>query len=92
MSNTKQTNSEFLTELMEYSQSGAMMQMVIMQALVTYTDNMIADEQAFLKQMENHPMISGPGWMRAVKELHTALEKRMPSPKKASKKVDPSTN
>lgn len=88
MSNT--TNTEFLTELMEYSNSGAMMQLVVMQALITYTENTIRDEQRFLEQMKNHPMISGEGWMRTVKELHAKLEERMPSSKKASKKTDSS--
>lgn len=82
---SNKSNTEFLTELMEYSPSGAMMQLVVMQALISYCDKLISEEDLFLKMMEKNPMISGPAWMAAVKELHAKLEERMPSPKKASK-------
>lgn len=77
-----ESNSEFLTRLMEFSNSGAMMQMVIMQALIDYTEKLTTNRAGFLKAMEKNQMISGEGWMAAVDELKAEIDRRMPPSKK----------
>jgi hypothetical protein len=69
------TNTEFVTELMEYSKHGALMQLFIIDALIKHSDRVVEHEAEVLQVMENS-MIHGPAWVGCAKELKKALENR----------------
>lgn len=65
----RETNVEFLTRLMEESRSGPIAQLVIITAIEHYLDAVLADVEAFKKDMAGNPIISPEGWVRACTEL-----------------------
>lgn len=73
-----ETNIEFVTRLME--NPNPMMQMVIIQALITYAEHAVKNEAELLKSMERS-MIHGPSWVKCCKELKSELDKKYPNGK-----------
>lgn len=70
-----ETNVEFVTRLMEYSENGAMAQLVVIQALDYYTKKVIEQEAEVLESMKDS-MIDGPAWVRTCKEIQRKLDAR----------------
>jgi hypothetical protein len=69
------SNTEFVTELMEYSEHGALMQLFVLDALIKHSDMIVQREDQVLEQMKDH-MIHGPAWVACAKELQKKLNKR----------------
>ena len=68
----KETNTQFLNRMMDYSRFGAMTQLVVLHAIRYYCEVILKDPEAVLCSMEDHP-ISGDAWVGAVKELSREL-------------------
>lgn len=72
------TNIEKITDIMEYSETGAMAQVVVMCALEQYVDQVLDfDKEDFLAEW-NGPggpgtMISGVAWYKACEEIKKKL-------------------
>ena len=66
------TNTEFVSHLMEFSKSGAMMQLFILIAIEKYAEQCIEAGPAVF----NTPMLSGEGWIRAATEAKASIEAR----------------
>ncbi len=81
---TKETNVQFLTRMMECADCGPMMQLFITQAMITYTEHCLTNEEALKKSMENG-WINPESWMVAARELKKELDLRMPPPKASTK-------
>lgn len=75
MSGRNQSNTQFVTELMEYARTGAMVQCVVMTALEHYTAEVLANEKQIIADMR-HSMISGEAWVAACREVAEALKAR----------------
>lgn len=68
----RETNTEFLTRVMEFSRSGALMQAFILHGLDAF-----ARRVAALKPSEcETTMVSGTAWHRCATELKAELEER----------------
>lgn len=67
------SNVELITEIMSFG--SPMKQLVVMDALYKYCEQMIANEKAVLKSMEGG-MVYGPAWMGAVKDIKKAIDER----------------
>ena len=71
----EQSNIEFLCDVMNYSQHGAMMQMFVMEALRRYADQCVEGEQEILEGMEG-TMFSGPAWVGCAKEIQEKMREK----------------
>lgn len=69
----KKTNIQALKGIMEYSQYGALAQIMVFQALDQFTKVLIADEEKVLKDMENG-FVYGPSWVGVAKEIKSKLD------------------
>ncbi|PIF73740.1 hypothetical protein CLU95_0839 [Variovorax sp. 54] len=68
----RSTNVEFVTELMEFSAHGALIQAFVMQALEQYAMRVAAmDPQAL-----DTPMVSGHAWHGCAVEVRAKLAER----------------
>jgi hypothetical protein len=70
-----QTNTEFLTEQMEFSRYGAVMQMFILTALEKYSQQVIRAGETDPEFMVNS-FVSGVAWIKCAKELIENLDTR----------------
>lgn len=73
MSPSKQTNVEFITDVMEHSRQGPLMQAVIIEAVAKYAENVIARRDEVLKAMEQ-TMVHGPAWIACCEELKKRVD------------------
>ena len=64
----RKTNVEFITDLMEFSQHGAMMQAFVMNAIEQYA------QQAMVERLPDKGFISPDLWQAIAKELLDKLE------------------
>ncbi|MDP9881100.1 hypothetical protein J2W25_005172 [Variovorax boronicumulans] len=67
------TNVEFVTELMEFSDHGALIQAFVMQALEQYARRVAAMDPEAL----DTPMVSGHAWHGCALEVLQKLEQRL---------------
>ncbi|MCY1228384.1 hypothetical protein D9M72_406950 [compost metagenome] len=67
------TNVEFVTELMEYSAHGALIQAFVMQALEQYAQRVAAMDPEAL----DTPMVSGHAWHGCAVEVRDKLAGRL---------------
>ncbi|GER21375.1 hypothetical protein [Variovorax boronicumulans] len=67
------TNVEFVTELMEYSAHGALIQAFVMQALEQYAKRVAEADPAAL----DTPMVSGRAWHGCAVEVRDRLARRL---------------
>lgn len=72
MSTNAKTNVEFITHLMEYSRTGAIMQLFVIGALDVYSRATIANPP---KEIMNGS-INADAWLAAAKEVDAALRDR----------------
>lgn len=68
-----ESNVEFLSRVMSFG--SPMKQLVVMDAIHKYCEQMIANEPAVLESMKDS-MIYGPAWMSAIKEIQKELNER----------------
>jgi len=71
----RQTNIEFISHIMDYSKSGAMMQLFIMHAIEAQSDRVVADRKKVIENMKDG-FISGEAWVECAKELQDLLDDR----------------
>ena len=69
------TNTEFVTRLMEYSKTGVMSQLFIMNAIEKVARSTVDNADDLIKDMENS-FISGEAWVAAAREILDELEAR----------------
>ena len=69
------TNAETIAELMEFSKSGPIVQLFIMDALAKHADvvGALTDEQA-VEQIGNNGFINALAWRDAAKEVKATLD------------------
>jgi len=67
---TYETNTELVTRMMEYSPTGALSQIFIIEAISRYA-KLVAE----LPPMD-HPMINGEAWKRTAEFIQKELENR----------------
>jgi hypothetical protein len=67
-----QTNVEFVTNLMEFSRYGGLVQVFVIQALDQYSKRVSEADPATL----NNGFISGEAWVGIAKEIQRKLEER----------------
>ena len=72
---TRETNTEFVTRIMECSVSGAMMQLVVLQALGYYADTVLSDPEAIRASMKDS-FIHPDAWIRCCEELQAELKQK----------------
>lgn len=77
--NTPESNTQFLTRLMEFSSTGAMSQLVILTGIEHYVDAVLADPVKFKESMKDNDFISAEGWLRACREIKRDFETRRSS-------------
>lgn len=69
----QQTNVEFVTELMEYSRYGALIQAFVISAIDNYSGRVAA-----MPAMEfDNPMINGSAWHGCAVEIQRKLKERL---------------
>ncbi|MEH2517420.1 hypothetical protein V1279_002993 [Bradyrhizobium sp. AZCC 1610] len=71
--NQPETNVEFVTRLMEFSNYGALAQIFVIEALRRWSD-LVADAEP---AKVDSPMISGHAWVGVAKEIKAKLEERV---------------
>jgi hypothetical protein len=71
--NQPETNVEFVTRLMEFSNYGALAQIFVIEALRRWSDLVAEAEPAKV----DSPMISGHAWVGVAKEIKAKLEERV---------------
>lgn len=73
---TQSTNVEFITDLMEFSAHGALIQAFVMQALEQYGMRVAAMDPEAL----DTPMVSGHAWHGCAVEIRDKLARRLGRP------------
>lgn len=66
----RKTNTEFVTELMEYSPYGALVQVFILTALESFSKVVIEEPPL------DHPLISGEAWKGVAQDVLQKLHAR----------------
>jgi hypothetical protein len=82
----KLTNTKFVTNLMDFSEHGTMMQLVVLEALHQYPTRVLKNREALTKSME-HSFISPEAWISTCEELLKRVEDHLDSPKKDAAKT-----
>lgn len=72
MTTTRTTNTEFVTELMEFSKHGALMQAYILMALQIYSEQVAATGT---EHFENG-FVNGQAWVGCANEILQKLKER----------------
>ena len=72
------TNTEFVTHLMEFSRSGAMSQLFILNAIEKQAQAVVDDQASIIQNMEDS-FISGKAWVRTAKIILEEVETRYDS-------------
>lgn len=74
----RQTNEEFVLELMRFSRFGALVQVFVLQALQDYAAAVAAADPA---KIESNALISTEAWIGVAREVHEKVSKHLaPSP------------
>ncbi len=68
----RETNIEFITRLMDFSNQGALMQMFILQAVIYYSQKV---EETDVSVFEN-TLVNGEAWKRCATECLREIEER----------------
>lgn len=68
------TNSEFVTELMEFSRTGVVAQLLIIEAIRRYAKQ-VAEAPA--ESFADMQMISGSAWQAAAREINERMTERL---------------
>ena len=71
----KQTNVEFVTEVMEYSKYGPLMQAFVIDCMLKWSSHIITNETEVLLQMKNG-LVHAESWIGCAKELKQKIEDR----------------
>lgn len=71
--NQPETNVEFVTRIMEFSNYGALAQIFVIEALRRWSDIIAEADPAAV----DTPMIAGHAWVGVAKEIKAKLEKRV---------------
>lgn len=71
--NQPETNVEFVTRIMEFSNYGALAQIFVIEALRRWSDLVAESDPAKC----DSPMISGHAWVGVAKEIKAKLEERV---------------
>lgn len=66
------TNTEFITELMEFSPCGPLMQGFVLEALRLYSDSVVQRQN----ELPDDGFIPRTAWVRCAQEVLTKLEAR----------------
>lgn len=69
----RQTNTEWLTDLMDFSKAGPLMQAFVLEAIAKYAKRCAEAESSTF----DSPMLSGTAWQRCAVEAQTALAKHL---------------
>ncbi|HGO6073748.1 TPA: hypothetical protein ACK3Q6_004472 [Burkholderia cepacia] len=69
----RQTNVEFITDLMEHSKYGPMAQMFVIEALAKYSK---AVAEAKPESIGAAPFINSASWQAVAREIHEKVEAR----------------
>lgn len=72
MSDHPETNTEFITRVMDFAKSGPLMQAFVIQALTSYSEDVMSASDA---QLEN-PMVHPDAWRRCAVEMQQELENK----------------
>ena len=71
---TQKTNTEILTQFMDFCPTGAMGQIFVIDALTKFANRIIADEAQVLKEMDGG-VVNGAAWVATAKALKAHLDK-----------------
>lgn len=74
---TRSTNTEFVTELMEFSPTGAMPQMFIIEAISRYADAVSSVSDEDLQAQMEGSIIDPTAWKRTAEHIKRCIEARM---------------
>jgi hypothetical protein len=72
LKNQPETNVEFVTRIMEFSNYGALAQLFVLEALRNWADIVAGTDPAKV----DTPMISGHAWVGVAREIKAKLEER----------------
>jgi hypothetical protein len=73
MTERPQTNTEFITELMEYSKYGGLAQVFIIEAIRYYSEQVAKSNPT---SVEDNQLISPKLWRAVATEVHEKLQKK----------------
>lgn len=77
MEGQRETNTEFVTRMMEFSKHGALMQIFIIDALQKRVERILSISDNDLERIfNNNPMISWEAWKSCAEELKSELDKK----------------
>lgn len=69
---TRTTNVEFVTELMEFSNNGPLIQVFVLQALDVYAKTVIERQD----ELSDNGLISRKVWVACAEEVRTKIKER----------------
>jgi hypothetical protein len=72
---TKQNNTEFLVDVMEFSKSGPLMQIFVIEALRYYSE-LVSKTEATETEKDSVSLINPKAWRETAKELHKLLTEK----------------
>jgi len=70
---TRKTNTEIITEFMDFCPTGAMGQMFVIDALTKFSNKIIAEEAQVLEEMKDG-FVTGESWVATAKALKAHLD------------------
>jgi len=76
----RKTNTEIVTEFMDFCPTGALGQMFVIDALRKFSDKIVAEEAQVLEQMANG-FVDGAAWVATAKALKAHLDAAYNPPK-----------
>lgn len=75
MASTIRNNTEFVTELMDFSRHGALMQAFVMEALEKWS-RVVLDNQEQLRDDMKNSLVDAGAWIGCAEEIQQKLETR----------------
>ena len=75
VSNVRQTNIEFLTDLMDFAKTGPMVQLFVLDAVGKHARRIVENEAEVLESMKDS-FVRGESWVAAAKEIKEAFDAR----------------
>ena len=74
----RQTNDEFVQDLMTFSRRGALIQVFVIQALDTFSKLVMNDYEsgALAKKMEGNPMVHYEAWADCAREILEKMKEK----------------
>jgi len=73
---TTKNNVEFVSELMDFSSTGPLMQVFVLQAIEKYAHDVMSAPTVKRGKNDPIPMISETAWKKCAEEIVTSLEAR----------------